>query len=70
MAIAVAIMAWGLTRAARLTATTLMPKKSATTATPIRAPISPLLPPSTAASTAMITAVTAATAADRQAIGA
>ena len=63
--IAVIIIAWGLTRAARLTATTLMPKKMATSATPSSAPIRPLVPPSTVHSTTMTAAAAAVKTADR-----
>src|SRR5579862_9306833 len=52
-------MACGLIRAARPTTSTLMPKNTATRATPIRAPYSPLVPTSTALTATMITAAAA-----------
>src|SRR5260370_11922747 len=55
-------MAWGLTRAARPTTSTLMPKNTVTRATPIRAPYSPLTPTS-AALTATMTGAAAAVSA-------
>ena len=66
--IAATIMAWGLTRAARPTTRTLIPKNRATMPTPITAPASPLLPPKPAARAIITAAATAATAADRRTI--
>src|SRR3981081_2087206 len=61
-------MAWGLTRAARPTTITLIPKNRTTMPTPITAPASALLPPSPAARAIITAAATAATAADRRTI--
>jgi len=62
-------MAVGLIFAARHTAVMLIPKKTATKATPSRLPSSPLAPPSTVLSTTMISAAPAVITAERRAIG-
>src|SRR5690242_20833031 len=61
-------MACGLTRAARPTTSTLMPKNTMTTATPTSAPISPLTPTRAALSATMIAAAIAVSAPARRTI--
>src|SRR5690349_14020732 len=65
---AATIMACGLTRAARPTTSTLMPKNTMTTATPTSAPISPLTPTRAALSATMIAAAIAVSAPARRTI--
>ena len=61
-------MACGLTRAARPTTSTLMPKNTVTRATPTSAPISPLTPTTAALTATMIAAATAVSAPARRTI--
>src|SRR4029077_12499589 len=63
---AATIMAPGLTRAARPTTSTLMPKNTVTMATPMSAPISPLTPTRAALTATMIAAATAVSAPARR----
>ena len=65
---AATIMAPGLTRAARPTTSTLMPKNTVTMATPISAPIRPLTPTRAALTATMIAAATAVSAPARRTI--
>src|SRR2546427_3917587 len=65
---AATIMAPGLTRAARPTTNTLMPKNTVTIATPMSAPIRPWTPTRAALTATMIAAATAVSAAARRTI--
>src|SRR6185503_19330175 len=62
------IMACGLTRAARPTTSTLMPKNTVTMATPMSAPIRPLTPTKAALRATMIAAAMAVSAPARRTI--
>ena len=62
------IIACGLCRAARLTATVLIPKNVITKTTPSKLPVRPLTPPRMVLSTTMTSAAGAVTTAERRRI--